>query len=438
MKILYRVLLILAFIVAVFFIVTLFDVESVYNVVSEWLFPENINRNGELLKIILTVIGGLGIFLSLYIAYRRAKSFEKNVANQTKMISLQNDQLFITRKAQTDERFKNAVEHLGQSEQPIILGGVSELIQIAKEAAVEYSEIVFNILCSYVRAKAYKETRPTFDPNDIIIQTIINYLFKSISTTNILFEKYSADLQKTNLVGFDLNNCNFDNANFSFSILPDIEDSSFKGAIFTCSLFHLGTLKNLNFTNANFDNTLFHEVTLINCNISIAKFYGSFIVDSKIGDCNFSNTYIYMSYILLSEILHCHFNNSRIISTSFNGSVFLNNGDLSLSTCLGNDFRATGFRNSVFTNLVSQSNFRGCFDKDYLMGSLDEVFKYMGTESNRLEIGTVSALNNDCQTGSLTQKDCDDINDLNNQKPSKKDYFKIGCYDRSPQNSRQR
>jgi len=297
------------FFILIIFVLTAFitgyfiDSRAIYSSFSLWLFPDNANRNGELFKILLTVLGGIGVFLSVYVAFRRARSLEKNVANQSKMISLQNDQLFITRKAQADERFKNAVEHLGQSEQPIILGGVAELVQIAKEFSNDYSEIVFNILCSYISSKAYKEIRPTFNPNDIIIQTIINYLFKSTSATRGLFENYSADLQIVNMLGFDLNNCNFDNANFSFSILPDIEDSSFQGTIFTCSLFHLGTLKNVNFTNTKFDNTLFQEVELDNCNVYNATFYDSFIIDSKIIDCNFLKTYITESYILLSEIL---------------------------------------------------------------------------------------------------------------------------------------
>jgi hypothetical protein len=51
--------------------------------------------------------------------------------------------------------FKNAIEHLGNKEPAIILGGIYALHQIAKDNE-EYSNQVFEILCSYIREETGK------------------------------------------------------------------------------------------------------------------------------------------------------------------------------------------------------------------------------------------------------------------------------------------
>jgi len=77
-------------------------------------------------------------------------------------------------KAQIDERFKNAIEHLGSDKEPIILGGIAELHQIAKEDCKKYAEVVFNILCSYIRTETSIYNKNADDINSTAISTIIN------------------------------------------------------------------------------------------------------------------------------------------------------------------------------------------------------------------------------------------------------------------------
>ncbi|MCA1920129.1 MAG: hypothetical protein LDL38_12065, partial [Flavobacterium piscis] len=107
-----------------------------------WLYPFDESRNAELLKIGLTVIGGLGILFGLYLNYKKTKATDKAIELQSLAISKQSDQLELSRKSQIDERFKNAVEHLGSDKEPIILGGVAVLHQIAIENPLDYSEVV--------------------------------------------------------------------------------------------------------------------------------------------------------------------------------------------------------------------------------------------------------------------------------------------------------
>jgi len=62
------------------------------------------------------------------------------------------------------------------------------------------------------------------------------------------------------------------------------------------------------------------------------------------------------------------------------------------------------------------------------MDSLGEVYQYMDTKPNLSVKDIVKVMDDDCQTGCLNTDDCIEINDLNNVKPSKKDYLKLGLY----------
>src|ERR1035437_3712862 len=94
-----------------------------HNEISLFLFPDNNDRVGELTKLLLSILGGIGVLYGLLISNRRALITEKSVI-------IQGEQIELARKSQIDERFKNAIEHLGNEKEPIILGGVSELVQI--------------------------------------------------------------------------------------------------------------------------------------------------------------------------------------------------------------------------------------------------------------------------------------------------------------------
>lgn len=88
---------------------------------SEYLFPNNEDNKGELFKILLSIIGAIAVMFGLYVAYRRAKAMERGVEKQGESIQNQNEQLKLSRKSQIDERFKNAIEHLGSEKEPVII-----------------------------------------------------------------------------------------------------------------------------------------------------------------------------------------------------------------------------------------------------------------------------------------------------------------------------
>ena len=77
-----------------------------YCKIAFWLFPNNLDRNGEFVKLILSILGGIGILYGLFISYRRTLITERSVKMQGEAIQKQSEQLELSRKSQIDERFK--------------------------------------------------------------------------------------------------------------------------------------------------------------------------------------------------------------------------------------------------------------------------------------------------------------------------------------------
>ena len=220
---------------------------SLFEEMALWLFPSNENRNGEFFKVLLSIIGGIGILYSLNLAYKRLLATNKGLELQAEAINKQSEQLDLSRKSQIDERFKNAVEHLGSDKEPIILGGIVELHQIAKEEKEKYSSVVFNILTSYLRTVLKVDIPRDNAFSETIPQTIIDFLFKKERAE--LYKGFRANLSFCNLSGLDISGADFTCSDFRFSIMPmkDIHNVSFENTKFGRTMFRLCNLRKVNF-----------------------------------------------------------------------------------------------------------------------------------------------------------------------------------------------
>lgn len=312
-KLLQKVLfpiLILTFILFLFFL-SLKNIDSFienYENFSLWLFPKNDDRNGELFKIILSVLGALGILFGLYVSLRRAKAIEEGVKIQSRAINIQSSQIQLSRKAQIDERFKNAVEHLGNEKEPIILGGIAELNQIAKENKNDYSEIVFNILTSYIRSNSNS------NDNRTVIQTIVDNLFSKNFENP--YKYFNADLKRSNLIGINMSDKNLNNSDLSYSKISEISNTEISNSILNNTIFFFPTIKNIDFSTTKIYKTIFFGGNMENCNFNLisdfptASFINSNLKKIKFNDCQMSDW-----NFIASTIENSVFNKCEIIKT---------------------------------------------------------------------------------------------------------------------------
>ncbi|WP_440066954.1 pentapeptide repeat-containing protein [Tenacibaculum discolor] len=401
LKFVYFIIILSIFLLVIFKISI---VKEYFEAFSKWLFPENPNRNGELFKIVLSILGALGILFGLYISLRRAKAIEEGVKKQGLAINLQSNQIELSRKSQTDERFKNAVEHLGSDSEPIILGGIAELNQIVKEYPAEYSEIVFNILNSYIRSNAKK------NKNTTVLQTIINSLFKN--SKNNPYKNYKGNLRGADLIGVEFDNLILDNSDLSRCKLSNLKNSSFKNVDLQYSLFFFGEVENIDFCNTKMHKTCFYGGRLKNLQLNIDSEFGTLgFFNINFNDVSFDSCNIHDWSFIACNFNKCTFYRTHILYSKFSLSNFNEVVFKNLNSFSNNDFRAAFFNSTTMENvIIIHSDFRGLRNESefniHFRNEINELLKYE-TDYKGIDLKNVEFYK--CQTGKISQEDIDEI-----------------------------
>ena len=207
------------------------------------------------------LIGGGLLILQIYVSNRRATAAEDTAKVMQKTAES-------TEKGNIDERFKNAIEHLGHPSASSRLGGIYALHHIAQEAD-EHRERVFDILCAHIRETTTHETyKPRIRKSDmeqptkeieptIEIQSILNLLFIKTPERET-YEQFEANLENANLVGArlvkanlkkaDLENTKLDHANLYGA---DLWYAKLQGATLQRAKLQTAKLQDANLAEAN-------------------------------------------------------------------------------------------------------------------------------------------------------------------------------------------
>lgn len=349
------IILIIILFIAITSIIYFFhpQLENLLESFATWTYPENENRVGESIKLIMNIAAGIVIIIGLYATIIRAHATQQSVEKQGASIKNQSHQIELTRKSQTNEQFKNAIEHLGSDKEPIILGGIAELHQIASEENSEFKEVVFNILCSFIRSIAKKDKHGD-DINYTIVQTIINYLFKTE-----IYKDYSPDLRYTNLISANIDNVTFKNGKFNFCHLPfKISNTEFINCDLS-STKNFGRYKNIKFENCNLFQFItyyskFENLEIINEN---GKNYSLYFLDSEFKN-SILQTDLFQNQFLACEFKATQFEAKSFLNTNFYGSSF-NEVKFKVADISGSNFAACGFQNTVIDSAIFNTNFNG-------------------------------------------------------------------------------
>lgn len=334
------------------------NISQIFEKTALWLFPHNLNRNGELLKLLLSVIGGLGVLYSLHLASRRLKATNVGLELQAKAINNQSDQLELTRKGQVDERFKNAVEHLGIDKEPIVLGGIVELHQIAKENKEKYAAVVFNILTSYLRSILRNKIPLNNNFSETIPQTIVDFIFRGNDL--YLYEGLVANLSHCNFSSIDINGAHFFSSDFSFAIMPmQITGVRFENSNFSRTNFTIGQIENVNFKNSEFHDCLFNLCEIKNSDFSETQFFTSIFRNSKVCNCNFLKSSLFNTKFLLSHFENSKFTCAELIQIKYWGSNLIKVDFSENDTMSRVEFIGSGFHETTFDSKCLQCDFSG-------------------------------------------------------------------------------
>jgi len=332
------------------------------NDLALWAYGETSNRNGELLKDFLSIIGGVLVIAGLYLSFIRAKSFERSVEKQDHQIANQTKGIELTRTSLINDQFKNAVSHLGDAKEPIILGGIAELFELAKNNK-DYRELVSDILSSFIRSEAlYKKSY--YDINSTLIEFALEKLISPI------FKDFKKNLAFSNLEILaikekKLTNFTFDNSKFFSSV----DSSTFTN----CSLKYVkisqGNISYVNFIDTDLYGVLFENIHFQFC--SFDHLYGSSIIDSAMYFCKINGS-IRESNLFFNIIEDSKFGNgeyedfyTHIESSNFSGSRF-KNCEFMNAKIVDNNFDICQILKIDFQKFIGNNSMKGAYSEKML------------------------------------------------------------------------
>jgi len=200
------------------------------DLISVSLYGDLKNHKSELLKFLMQAIGGILVIWALFYTVRRTIAFEENVKSIR-------DNIIITERGQNIDRLNNAIEHFSSENINLVLAGIIELKEIAKD---EFTEIIIELL----RQKLYqlkedydieivKSNAATFrneqDAKRVRALEKINRVIFTTLFSNNIFKAYTIDLSYVHFIGLYYENLDLSNTKMENTF---ITNSKFTNVIF--------------------------------------------------------------------------------------------------------------------------------------------------------------------------------------------------------------
>ena len=247
-------------------------------------------KSPELARFVGYIIGGLLAVGQVIASNRRATAAEKTAESMEK--------------GNVAERFKNAIEHLGNESSSVRLGGVYALHHIAQEE-VNYSERVFEILCAHIRGTTSDKDK--YEPRQIADTPLVQPSIEIASILKLLFvadkgkeiycgfkailensnleraSLYRAKLRNADLRAVNLKNTWLNRADLTKAVLfaADMAGTKLRDAILIAANFEEADLRDANLRDADL-----RDANLRGANLRGANLRGANLRDANLRGAN--------------------------------------------------------------------------------------------------------------------------------------------------------
>lgn len=373
-------------------------IEKNFSCLAEYYFGGEKSPKGELLKIILQIIGGIFLVVGAWATYRRVQIMEQN---------------------SIADKLRNAIEQLDSNKTSIVVGSLHALNYIAKTNN-EYVQQIVGIFESHIRDRMDKEKdwkSLTWEgkkkyrlPTEV--QTILDILFRNKDRTiyqngiidlsrcklhcaNLSYANLqnaylnSTELQGANLSYSNVSNIDMEGANLSFARLigtkllkSKISGAYFIGATLSGTNFQFAKLRNARFEHAHISSVHFERAILRR-----ASFIGCNLIDT-----NYSCAELAFANFSGSRLLRSNFSFSGLSEVKFDGCLIkdadMRQAELYATQFYGACSKLKSGRDETEYNFHVTINERKekltDFDKSILMGEADvEMISRIKTEAKK-------------------------------------------------------
>ena len=252
---------------------------------------------------------GIGLLIwQIAVASRRAAAAEKTAE--------------LTERGNIAERFKNAIEHLGNDSASVRLGGTYALHHIAHEVE-EYRKRVFEILCAHIRETTtkdgYKKLKQTSGEYierkqpTIEIQSILNLLFIEDQDREI-YEEFQGNLEDADLKGASFIKANLQNANLWNANLQraDLRGANLQKANLTEAKLQNANLSGANLQNANLWYANLQDANLWDANLQKASLWNANLQNAGLRGANLRNSILLEANLQNTDLWDANFQKANL------------------------------------------------------------------------------------------------------------------------------
>ena len=244
--------------------------------------------------------------MQIFVTSRRAAAAEETAKAMQKTAEL-------TEIGNIAERFKNAIEHLGNESAAVNLGGIYALHHIAQEVE-GYRKRVFEILCAHIRETTtqmeYKtrETGSTEIKPTIEIQSILDLLFIKTQDQEI-YKGLRGNLEGADLYGARLISANLQNANLRGANLQKV---ILLGAKLQQAILWDANLENADLSDANLENAILWRANLQNADLQGANLLDAVLRLTNLLDANLEKAKLQNADLREANLKNAHLQDANL------------------------------------------------------------------------------------------------------------------------------
>lgn len=307
------------------------------------------NGDGDGKHDVLTAIGwgiaGAVSLLALFYTGKRANALDSTAKAQ--MLTVQNAEARLTQ-----ERLKNAIEHLGHKMASVRMGGAYEIFLLAKEnmSDRDFVQNLLDILCGHIRditrGKDYQSEYKA-EPSEEI-QSLLNLLFVQ---DHAVFEGCSINLQGSYLKGAILTWAKLQRAHLEHAQMQNVNLGS---ARLQNAKLDKANLDGANFGGALLKKTEFVEANLQNANLSASHAQHAHFMWAQLQNANLSGAQLQRAWLPATQLQNAKLAHAQLQGANLGGAI-LQGADLSCANLRGAFIHASKLQ---LTNL-SHAQFQG-------------------------------------------------------------------------------
>jgi len=370
-------------------------------------WPIGENYKLEVVKLIAYILGGFLVLIQIVVLNRRAKATEEqakamaanikvtekqaeSMAEQAKAMA---ENIKVTEKGQVQERFKNAIDQLGNDKVAVRLGAIYTLHHIAKDD-IGLRKTIFDILCSYIRETTkdvgYKKRLDTSTE----MQSILNLLFVYENEREI-YKEYSADLHG------------------SYLRKAELKKSYLVNAILYDARLELIDLSESNLQNANLNEAHLEGAYLCNSNLNYSNLWNAKLQGADIREAKLEAAYLRNANLTGSDLIKAHI---RSLQSKHNLEL--------------EDAYYSGFETWINKVKSLETDLDGINRGKLTKDMVDEIMVGLKAEKSEIRISVRKRLNErigketdftGCITGKMTDEEAQEIIDRYNAAMERKD-----------------